>query len=122
MSITNVRNYLTLLLLSSTLTACSWNDLLVKTEPVEKLPLVVATPKPVVTLPVHWIVITQENVAQVLAEQKKSGNVVFLAVTPDGYKNIASNHADILRYIIQQQAVIAAYRDYYVTPSKPESK
>lgn len=122
MSITSVRNYLTILALSSAISACSWDSLLVKTEPVEKLPLVVAQPKPVVTLPVNWIVITQENVAQVLAEQKKLGNAVFLAVTPDGYKNIASNQAEILRYIIQQQAVIAAYKDYYVTPEKPAAK
>lgn len=115
----NARCCIAALTLSS-LTACSWNSTLVQSEPVERLPLKVSVPQPITTLPIHWIIITKDNFAQVMEEQKKLNNSVFIALTPDGYKNIASNQAEVLRYILQQQAVIAAYKDYYATPTTQE--
>ena len=115
----NARCFVAALALSS-LTACSWNYPLRQTEPVERLPLKVVVPQPITTLPIHWVIITKDNFAQVMEEQKKLNNSVFIALTPDGYKNIASNQAEVLSYILQQQAVIAAYKDYYVTPTTQE--
>ena len=62
--------------------------------------------------PVDWYVITEENLEETLAEvQAKTGNVVFMAITPKGYENLAIGIGDLRRYIKDQQAIIAYYEE-----------
>lgn len=62
--------------------------------------------------PVDWYVITEENLEEKLAEvQAKTGNVVFMAITPKGYENLAIGIGDLRRYIKDQQAIIAYYEE-----------
>lgn len=67
--------------------------------------------------PVNWIVMTKDNAAQKIAElEKKQGVVAVFALTPQGYQNLSLNVAELRRYIQQQNATIAAVREYYETP------
>ena len=76
----------------------------------------VKPPKPVVIPPdelslrnVEFIVITPDNVEEVLANLK--GDAVLFAVTTDGYENIALNLSDIRAYIQQQKQIILLYEN-----------
>lgn len=72
---------------------------------------------PAAQAPVNWIVITRENAAQKIAELEASeGRVALFALTPQGYQNLSLNVAELRRYIQQQNATIAAIKQYYETP------
>lgn len=65
---------------------------------------------------VNWIVVTPDNVTQVLSEMEARGEAPALfAVTEKGYENISINTQKSLSLILQQQAVIDGYREYYIT-------
>ena len=67
--------------------------------------------------PVNWIVLNKGNAAEKIAELEKSDGVVAVfALTPRGYENLSINVAELRRYIQQQNAIIAAMRQYYETP------
>jgi hypothetical protein len=68
---------------------------------------------------VDYIVVTEENIAEVWAELEASGkSVVLFALTHEGYENLALNNADIIRYLSEQKAVIIAYKEYYEKADK----
>lgn len=70
--------------------------------------------QPVQQLPVEWYVITRENAQARLQEiEQRHGSVTLFATSAQGYQNLSVNVADLRRYIMQQQAVIAALREYY---------
>ena len=93
---------------------------MVTTEYVEKSIPVQERPSKVEMPPVDWFVITEENLEEKLAEvREKTGNVVFIAITPKGYENLAIGIGDLRRYIKQQQSIIAYYEEA-VTPTEPE--
>lgn len=65
--------------------------------------------------PVEWVVVTPDNVDQVFADMQARGEAPALfGVNEQGYENIAVNNQQALRVIMQQQAVIQGYREYYV--------
>ena len=69
-------------------------------------------PEPVDMPPVEWFVVTEDNIEEFLGRIENSvGDVVFIAVTPDGYENLALGIADLRRYIAQQRSIIAYYED-----------
>jgi hypothetical protein len=66
------------------------------------------------------MVITPENYNQKIEELSTKGNVVLFALTSAGYQNLSMNVAELRKYIQQQNAVVAAYKDYYKKdPSEP---
>lgn len=79
--------------------------------------------KPILELPradvlnmndIKWIIITPDNWEQQVADLKKSGRPVALfALTDKGYESLGLNFSNIRSYIQQQQAIIAAYNNYY---------
>jgi len=69
-------------------------------------------PKAVQFPPVDWYVVTEDNLEEKLAElEQKTGNVVFFAITPKGYENLALGIAEMRRYIKDTQAIIGYYED-----------
>ena len=67
--------------------------------------------------PINWIVLNKGNAAEKIAElEKTDGVVAVLALTPRGYENLSMNVAELRRYIQQQNAIIAAIKEYYETP------
>jgi uncharacterized lipoprotein YajG len=87
--------------------------------------------RPKITLPpalpaeqsnVEWVIITRDNVDQKLkAIEKKNGTVSLFALTSQGYQNLSMNIAELRRYIQQQNAIIAALKDYYEAPVKKDT-
>jgi hypothetical protein len=82
---------------------------------VQKPELVLPQADAIVNRPVQWIVITPENYEQVFADLEKSGqDVVLFGITAKGYENLALNANDIRTYMQQQNAIIVAYKNYYI--------
>ncbi len=95
-------------------------EVVVTTEYVEKTIPVQERPAKVEMPPVDWFVITEENLDAKLEEVKtKTGQIVFIAITPKGYENLALGIGDLRRYIKQQQSIIAYYEEA-VTPTEPK--
>ena len=91
-----------------------------------------AVEKPVLTLPpvdvvrmrtVDWVIITEENFADVIAKAKKNDKTIaFFALTDDGYANLGLNFSDIRALVQQQQTIIGAYEQYYEATEKFEKQ
>jgi hypothetical protein len=77
----------------------------------------VSDPMPANQSPLNWVVLTKDNASEKIAElEKKQGVVSVFALTPQGYQNLSINVAELRRYIQQQNATIAAIKEYYETP------
>ena len=66
----------------------------------------------------EWVIITASNAEEKLEMLKSKENVVYFALTAQGYQNLSMNVAELRRYIEQQNAVIAAYQAYYANLPK----
>jgi len=110
-------NVLTFTMTSLFLMGCSLNQpklLEVSASPIDKPELVLPMAQELNLRDVDWVVVTADNVEQVLADIEKSGRpVVLFALTDEGYENISLNLSDLRAYIQQQQAIMAAYDRYY---------
>ena len=103
------------------LTACGEPTELVKPVVIQSQPI----SRPAINLPpvdrfnarpVEWIVVTPENIDQIFADMEARGvEPVIFGVNEQGYENIALNTQQSLSIILQQQAVIDGYREYYIT-------
>ena len=72
---------------------------------------------------VTWVVVTPENIDQIFRDlETKNFDIVLFALTDDGYENISVNIAKIKKMVLQQKAVIAAYKRYYETQSSEIEK
>lgn len=86
----------------------------VSAKPVDKPELVLPNADGIRMKDVEWVLITPENFEEKVAEIEATGRpVVFFALTDEGYENISMNFSSIRAYIQQQQAIIAAYENYY---------
>jgi hypothetical protein len=81
-------------------------------EPIEPIVPAFAEPRAVQQESYTWIVITKDNVDAIT----KNGGVL-IALTPEGYKTINGNQAELRRYIVEQRATIVAYKAY-ITSNK----
>ena len=87
----------------------------ISTSPVERPELVLPEADPVKLRDVNWVVITDENYETVFKELADSGeNIVLIGLTDKGYQNLSLNLNDLRTYIQQQNAIILAYRNYYI--------
>ena len=63
---------------------------------------------------VRWFIVTPENIDEVFKElEDQNKDVVLFGITDDGYKGLALNLAQIRELLLQQQAIIEAYKEYY---------
>jgi hypothetical protein len=86
----------------------------VSAKPIEKPELVLPDADGLRMKEVKWILLTPENFEEKLKDFETSGRpIVFFALTDEGYENISMNFSSIRAYIQQQQAIIAAYENYY---------
>lgn len=86
----------------------------ISTVPVERPQLTVPQVDPVSLREVRWVVLTEENYQDVIAQFAAAGKpFVLFALTEDGYKNLAMNMTDLKGMIEQQQVIITAYDEYY---------
>ena len=106
---------LSLLILTTFLTSCSTIQPLevFKTE-VERRPLNLPLPAPAELEQVRWIIINRENAEEVFADlEKKNIDPVIIGLTDEDYENFRKNYAQIRAYMIKQNSIIDAYKEYY---------
>jgi len=100
----------------TSLAACSSQPqpIEISTKPIEKPSLVLPPVDEVNMRKVEWIVINKDNVEMVMERLQKEGKAFALyALTGEGYGNLGLNFSDIRALVQQQQAIIAAYDNYY---------
>lgn len=86
----------------------------VSSKPIDKPSLTLPPVDELNMRPVTWIVINENNLAEVQAKLKSEGKAFALyALTGNGYANLGQNFSDIRAMVQQQQAIIAAYEGYY---------
>ena len=111
-----IKNVLGFGLILTILSGCSSmpQRIEVSAKPVDKPELVLPNADGIRMKNVEWVLITPENFEEKVAEIEATGRpVVFFALTDEGYENISMNFSSIRAYIQQQQAIIAAYENYY---------
>ena len=63
---------------------------------------------------IKWFIVTPENIDEVFKElEDQNKDVVLFGITDDGYKGLALNLAQIRELLLQQKAIIDAYKEYY---------
>lgn len=99
------------------LAGCSTNKpqpIEITTKPIDKPELVLPDAGELNMRDIKWVLITPENYEQVFEELGKDGRpVVLFGLTDKGYENLGLNLSDLRAYIQQQQAILAAYENYY---------
>ena len=71
---------------------------------------IVEKPRPIDLYDADIVVITEENLPEVIEKTKaSSGHVVIYGLTPQSFKNLATSFEEIKRYIQQQNDVILYY-------------
>ena len=106
---------LSLLILTTFLTSCSTIQPLevFKTE-VERRPLNLPLPAPAELEQVRWIIINRENAEEVFLDlESKNIDPVIIGLTDEDYENFRMNYAQIRAYMIRQNKIIDAYKEYY---------
>ena len=123
-SIKNVLRSLILSTLVLSLVACgAIRKIEVTTASIERVPLTLSNVDTLELDEVTWIVITPENIDQIFRDlETKNFDIVLFALTDNGYENISVNIAKIKKMVLQQKAVIAAYKRYYETQSSEIEK
>ena len=80
----------------------------------KKEPLNLPNPEPLSLVDVEWIVVTKDNVDEVMERVKaEGGDYALFAVTDEGYKKLSLNFADIRNKLYEQQQIILSYKEYY---------
>ena len=77
-------------------------------------PLNLPMPVPLELLDVEWIVVTKDNVDEVMEKVKaEGGDYALFAITDEGYKKLSTNFADIRNKLYEQNQIILSYKEYY---------
>ena len=77
-------------------------------------PLNLPNPEPLSLVDVEWIVVTKDNVDEVMEKVKaEGGDYALFAVTDEGYKKLSLNFADIRNKLHEQNQIILSYKEYY---------
>ena len=86
-------------------------------------PLNLPNPKPLELVDVEWIVVTKDNVDEVMEKVKaEGGDYALFAVTDEGYKKLSLNFADIRNKLYEQNQIILSYKEYYENGEREQSE
>ena len=108
-----------LLVLASLFGLAACNSVAVKPVMQDRPNLVLPSVRPVEQKPIEWTILTKKNLQKKLAQlEKDGGNYTLIATTPEGYKNLSFNAAELRRFIEEQGAQIDAMRQYYEAPTQ----
>jgi hypothetical protein len=108
---------LVILLVAFILSGCTAKPRVIEisARPIDKPELILPPAQQLNLKEVEWVVINEENAAEVFAKLKEDKkDPVLIGLTDDGYEVLALNYSDIMAYIQQQNAIIKAYENYYV--------
>ena len=112
----SIANVLALLTLTIFLTSCGTAVKQLEIFKVEepRAPLNLESPQTPKMESINWVIITSENADEVFAKLKENGkDQVLFGLSDDDYELIAKNFAQIRAYIIQQNATLEKYKEYY---------
>lgn len=110
-----IKNILLVSLFAIVLSGCSSVRQLeiFKTE-VERTPLNLPQPEAAKMEKIKWVIINSENAEEVFAKMKEQGkDPVLFGLSDEDYELLSKNFAQIRAYMIKQQKVIDAYKEYY---------
>jgi len=115
----NVRRWqiLTILLSSLLVIGCGTNpkSIPVTVTAVQRAPLVLPPVEELTMQEVEWWIISDQIADLVFEDIINTGeDPVLFGLTDQGYKRLGLNQAKILLFIRQQQAIIDAYKEYYI--------
>lgn len=115
----SILNVLGFIMSLSLLSACSSQPPVEPVTSVEVRTVEIAKPAPIVPdvdqldlREVNWVIITPENIDDKFANIK-DGELVFFALTREGYENLALNLSDIRSNIEQYKRIVAIYRQQF---------
>ena len=70
-------------------------------------PLDLPMPEPLSLVDVEWIVVTKDNVDEVMEKVKaEGGDAALFAVTDEGYKKLSTNFADIRNKLYETNQIL----------------
>lgn len=82
--------------------------------PIERQQLQIPAAAPVDLHSVQWVVITRDNVDEILNRLERSGEEpVVIGITPTGYQRLSINFAEIRQHINSQRNILLRYKQYY---------
>ena len=113
----SIANALGCLIILSVISGCSSlpKQIFVSAEPIEKPKLILPESDELDLREVEWVILVKENWEEQWAKLENSGDALaFFATTDSGYENLGLNYSDIRAFIQQQEAILAAYRSYYL--------
>lgn len=85
-------------------------QVVVQTEYIERKIPTQPRPIPVEMPNVEWYVVNSDNIEEFLSRiEADAGDVVFIAMTPKGYENLALGIAELRRFILEQREIIVYY-------------
>jgi hypothetical protein len=77
-------------------------------------PLNIPNPEPLDLIDVEWIIVTKDNIDEVMEKVKaEGGDYALFAVTDEGYKKLSLNFADIRNKLYETNQILLSYREYY---------
>src|SRR5210317_832602 len=86
----------------------------VSAKPIERPPLILPDATTLKLRDLEWIVITKDNAEEVFADlESRRKDAALVGLTDEGYEILSLNYSEIMAYIQQQNAIIAAYKNYY---------
>lgn len=69
-------------------------------------------PRPIKLMDIRWYVVTKSSLEDFMKEyEKKTGDMVFFAMSVPDYEKMSLNVAELKRYIEQQNAVVVYYEE-----------
>ena len=113
----SIANALGCLIILSVISGCSSlpKQIFVSAEPIDKPKLILPESDELDLREVEWVILVKENWEEQWAKLENSGDALaFFATTDSGYENLGLNYSDIRAFIQQQEAILAAYRSYYL--------
>ena len=86
-------------------------------------PLDLPMPVPLELIDVEWIIVTKDNIDEVMERVKaEGGDYALFAVTDEGYKKLSTNFADIRNKLYEQNQIILSYKEYYESGEREQSE
>ena len=119
-----MRLFITLVLSLTLLTGCSWTkELMVKTEPIERVPLTLPDVDRYQHRELEWVVVTKENANEVFEQLAKEGKpIAIIGLAGDDYELLGLNMGDQQVLIKQLNSIIKSYKEYYIAVEKRDDE
>ena len=85
-----------------------------QSKPIDRQDLILPDTEPLDLSDVDWFIVTPETAEESFEKLKNQKlEIVFFAITEDGYKKLAINNQKMKKLLSDQKAVIMAYKKYY---------